>query len=239
MRSVRLCLPIWLALTATAAAQPVFRKVETLEWMAVDSPLIVRASVLDFSRQAARGSAELDTIVVRVRETIKGVDRPFHTFAIYNLVYRDDVPHWKATGEDLLIFFTDRLKNEDLSAYPVTPRYVSSSVQAIVPFGPRVKPAVPQLVPPVCYTLDFQDPTDPREILARTREAVRVSLKAKAPREHTVRWPSGAENIDRLVPVDARLEAQARLWTRSENATLRSEAAKALVLFPSVEKRSP
>jgi hypothetical protein len=238
MRGVRLCLPIWLALVTSASAQPVFYKVKTLEWMAADSPLIVRASVLDFTRKPDVGSAVLDTIVVRVRETIKGVDRPYHTFEIHNRVYRDDVPHWKETGEDLLIFFSDRNENGDLPAYPVTPRYVSTGVQAIVPFGPRVKPAVPQLVHPVCYTMDLRDPTDPGEILARTREAVRVP-RAKPPRDHTVHWPQGAENIDRLVPVDGRLEAQAKLWARSENATLRSEAAKALALFPSAENVRP
>jgi HEAT repeat protein len=52
---------------------------------------------------------------------------------------------------------------------------------------------------------------------------------------HTVRWPPMGTVIDRVVPVDDRLERQARQWTRSEDWLLRKEGAKALGYFRSDE----
>lgn len=236
MRPARLALPVlpwlWLWLAPTAGAQPTFTRAETLEWMAAESPLVVRGLVVDFARETDPAGAVWDTVVVRVLETLKGPRRPFHTFAMHNLVHKEDLPRWKGTGQELLIFFTDRTDHEKLSAYDVTPRDVSPGRQAVIELSGRGGSGGAKVV----YTLDLKDPSGPREVLDRTRAAVAASRGPGGPRAHQVRWPKGSGgNVDRVVPVDERLGRQARLWARSGDAGLREEGAKALGSVASAE----
>ncbi len=76
-----------LVMAATAgqsSAQPVFHRVETLEWLAADCPIIVRGTVADFARDVDEHGDTWDTVVVKVRETIKGAHQRSHTFVIGN-----------------------------------------------------------------------------------------------------------------------------------------------------------
>jgi hypothetical protein len=75
-----------------AQAQPVNLTVDTVDWMAVDSPVIVRAVVSDFVHQRDDAAAkEWSAVVLRVRETLKGPHKPFHTVAmeVYPRVSRE------------------------------------------------------------------------------------------------------------------------------------------------------
>jgi hypothetical protein len=82
----RLLLVLVLALgpVAGAGAQPIRITVETLDWMAADSAVIVRAVVIDVAHEVDDSKTGWDTVVVKVRETLKGPHKPFHTFAIRN-----------------------------------------------------------------------------------------------------------------------------------------------------------
>jgi len=70
--------------------------------------------------------------------------------------------------------------------YELTLRSGSWSVIELVP---TAKP--PSHLEKV-YTLDLQDPTDPKEIVEYTRTAIAAAEKAKPLRKHQFRWPRGA-----------------------------------------------
>ena len=138
-------------------------RVETLEWMVADSPAIIRAFVVDFAREEDQATnAVVDTVVVRVLETLKGVDKPFHTFTISNRAYCEALPDWKKSGSELLIFLTDKNRGEHEAKYDFRPREIATGVLAIFDLS---KVENKQRFARV-YTGDLRDLTEPEVLLA-------------------------------------------------------------------------
>ncbi len=232
----------WIIAFAEDAAwsQPLFYRVESLEWMAADCPVIVRGSVVDFVREVGQRGDVWDTVVLKVKETIKGQNRPFHTFVLNNLVYCESLRLWRNSGREILVFL-DRSRRVDtevyddqagpLLAYEFTPRFVSQGRQAIIERPGPGNPAIERLA----YTMDLKELTTYDAILRHVRDDVVAARALDSRRSYEVRWPKGSENIDRMVPVDRRLETLARAWARSDQQGLREEGAKALGCFKSDE----
>jgi hypothetical protein len=240
-----LVLSLVLVLASEGRAQPLFRTAETLDWMAADSQVVVRAVVSDFAQETDGSKQKWNTVVLKVRETLKGQHRPFHTYVVPDQSPnyqpdrdRDDLLRRKKTGQELLVFLDDS-KRPDLGVwwrdqarfYDLAPR---SASYFLIELAAPAEPAAGPL--PKVYTLDMQDPTEPKAILDYARGAVAAAAKVKQARPHKFRWPRGsAENIDRVVPVDERLERQARRWVESDDPKWRWEGARALACFKSDE----
>ena len=230
--------PIVALLTSVAVAQPLFTTVETLEWMAADSPVIVRGVVLNFERKVDETGNNLfrDTVVIKVRETLKGQHKPFRTLRIDNWSLGTDLHRWKKSQHELLVFLTDRFKGKKLNHNQLAPRNFCYERSAMIEL--TVKEKLPSLENKSrlrkWYTLDLKDLRARKEILKRTRVAIADARKIKCLRAHKVHWPkSSAGNIIRIVPAGSQLEREARRWVQSDKPRLREEGAKALGLFPS------
>ena len=83
------------------------------------------------------------------------------------------------------------------------------------------------------YTRDLRKLTRPEEILEATRAAIALPREPGKPCSSWLRFPGHGDFLRVTVPVDSRLEAKAREWTRSEDKELRREGAKALMFYRS------
>ncbi len=239
----RVLAPLFLVVTLAAStrAQPLHYTVNTLEWLAADSRVVVRATIAAYDRQTDDSGLVRDTIVLRVRETLKGPHKPFHTFVINNRCYQDDLPRWKNSNCELLAFLIEskRIKSvgyeeepEKLAAYELVPHYISHGRPALIELA---VPEKPRTGLGSAFTMDFKTLSSPREILGHARAAVAAVRPIDRLPSHTVRSPSEGAIIDWVVPVDERLERRARKWTASSDLSLRTEGAKALGHFRSDE----
>jgi hypothetical protein len=226
--SLALCLP------AEVKSQPLSITVETLDWMAADSQVIVRAVVTDFVHEVDDSKTEWDTVVIKVRETLKGQHRPFHTFVIQNYRSSDhtELSRYKKSGQELLVFLVESKRfGKKVALYGLTPRRASHrglielAVDAKTPMGGDR----------FVYTLDLKNLRQPKEILDYTRTAITAGEKIKKLRSHSFQSTETPGWVTRVVPVDERLARQARRWVASNDPKWRLEGAKALQYFKSDE----
>jgi hypothetical protein len=70
-----LVLSLLLFFASDVRAQPLFYTVETLDWMAADSQVVVRAVVVDFVDEVDGAKQKWNTVVIRVRATLKASKR--------------------------------------------------------------------------------------------------------------------------------------------------------------------
>jgi hypothetical protein len=170
-----LVLSLLLFFASAVRAQPLFYTVETLDWMAADSQVVVRAVVVDFVDEVDGAKQKWNTVVIRVRATLKGKHKPFHTYVIPDWGH-DKLAGWKKTQQELLVFLADTRApdasnqwwnkwNKKAALYELTLRSGSWSVIELV------TAAKPRSHFEKVYTLDLQDPTDPNEIVEYTRTA--------------------------------------------------------------------
>jgi hypothetical protein len=234
-----LVLPLVLFLASEVRAQPLFYTVETLDWMAADSQVVVRAAVVDFVQEVDGSQRKWITVVIKVRETFKGRHKPFHTYVAPEWDHHE-VPRWKSTERELLVFLADakpvnlgaRWWGEKGALYELTPR---NGYGSVIELTAPAKLGRNLAHLGKVYTLDLQDPTDPKTILQYTRDAIAANEKVKPLREHHLVWPRGAATFTRRVPVNVLLERQARRWVVSDDPTLREEGARSLKFFKSDE----
>jgi hypothetical protein len=244
-----LVVSLLLFLASDLRAQPLFYTVETLDWMAADSQVVVRAVVVDFADEMDGDKQKWNTVVIRVRETLKGKHKPFHTYVVPDWG-RDKLAGWKKTEQELLVFLADtkapdasnRWWHKKAALYDLTLRSGTYGLIELVTGSTRiaaVSPSMSLLVPvqrshlEKVFTLDLQDPTDSKKIVEYTRTAIAAAEKVKPLRKHQVCWPRGPVTYTRVVPVTELLERQARKWIRSDEQSLREEGARALQFFKS------
>ncbi len=234
-----LVLPLVLLLAAEARAQPLFYTVETLDWMAADSQVVVRAVVVDYVREVDGPKRKWITVVIKVRETLKGQHKPFHTYVVPDWDHHE-VPRWKKTERELLVFLADtrpanvgaRWWCEKAALYDLTLR---NSYGSVIELTAPAKLGTNIAHLGKVYTLDLRDPTEPKKVLQYARDAIAANKKVKRLREHHLVWPRGAATFTRKVPVNELLERQARRWASSDDQFLREEGARALKFFKSDE----
>jgi hypothetical protein len=228
-----LVLSLTLFLAPHAGAQPIQVTVETLDWMAADSKVIVRAVVIDLVHEVDPPREEWDTVVVKVRQTLKGEHKPFHTFVLRNWRSTDseELARWKKSGQEVLAFLVPG--NEGLGAkvarYPLTAR--KASLGGIIELAPAAR--TPTGGEQYVYTLTLKNLREPNEILDACREAIAAAEKFKPKRSHRFTAVEPPGWVTRVVPVDPRLEAQARRWVASDDPRWRAEGARALRYFKS------
>jgi hypothetical protein len=228
-----LVLLVAFVLAPPAAGQPINITVETLDWMAADSPIIVRGVVLDVVHEVDDEQTGWDTVVVKVRETLKGRHRPFHTFAVRN--WRSDDPEelarWKKSAQEVLVFLVPGEKDhgEKAALYQLTAR--RASLGGLIELAPAAK--TPGGGERIVYTMDRKNLREPKEILDACRAAIAAGEKFKPKRSHSFTVDETPGWVTRVVPVDARLEAHALGWAAADGPRLREDAARALAHFKS------
>src|SRR5262245_20001237 len=229
-----LILSLALGLASGVAAQPIGITVDTLDWMAADSQVVVRAVVVDSVHEEDDTQRHWDTVVIKVRETLKGPHKPFHTFVIRNWYSSDpkELARWKKAEQEVLIFLVKSWRfGEKASLYELTP--CRNSLQGVIELAPDAKTATGG--ERIAYTLDMKNLTDPKAILKYTRSAIIAAEKIRDLRAHAFQSVESPGWVTRVVPVDERLERQARQWVTSDDPKWREQGAKALRYFKSDE----
>jgi len=205
-------------LTASAEGQPQFNRIDSLEWMAADSKAIVRAVVVDVTREPADHDWEFwDTVTVKVLETLKGTPRAKVTFVVNTLRSDEELARWKQQRQELLLFLVEgkllREQHANYARHELAPR-------------PRWKRSCIELgsgATPHVLTMDLGVLTDPKPVLERTRAAIAATAKAGQVGKHVVRRPVSSWRgafVYLTVPADRRLETNARRWVESPEGSM-------------------
>jgi hypothetical protein len=217
--------------TAAATGQPVLQDVDSLEWMVADSSLIVSGTVIGEQINEEPEGYVWHTVAFRVDETLKGQHRPTLQFIVQTSTIDKEIGRWRDEHRRLLAFLDDsprvvaRWHSRKWARYPFAPRtgYLRGS---FIELGRQDGPA--------CYTLDLRALAGSEPILEATRHAIRGTASTARLCSHWFMVPG--DSLKRLtVPVDSRLEAQARRWVGSADKDLRVLGASALVYFRSDE----
>jgi hypothetical protein len=208
----------------------------SLEWLVADSDVVVRATVVDVSREPANGLDRV-RVTVDVHETVKGRPTKRLKFDAYAAPEVKTFEELKETGQESLLFlvraerhpFKAEVRGDGVDvATELEPHEVSEWQwdQSIVRLGP---PAAKQRLTLPIFTVDLRLLTIPDEVLQAARAAVVEGGKAERVRFHEVHLfydvmrvtgKSGDANI-LYVPIDGRLEAAARAWIKSPGDILR------------------
>src|SRR5690242_16367759 len=101
---LRLALSMLLVLSLAAAArgQPVVEEIDAVEWMAADSSLIVRGTVVAEQINEEPEGFVWHTVAFRVDETLKGVHRPTLRFIVQTNTIDKEIGRWKDERRPLL-----------------------------------------------------------------------------------------------------------------------------------------
>jgi hypothetical protein len=220
---------VWTAVTARG--QPIVEDIDSVEWMAADSSLIVRGTVIAEQIKEEPEGYVWHKVAFRVDETLKGEHRPTLQFIVQTNTIDKEIGQWRDESRPLLAFLDDsprvvaRWRSKNWARFPFAPRtgYCNGS---FLELGRQGAPA--------CYTLDFRALRGTEPILEATRNAIRGLAITARICSHAFMIPG--DSLKRLtVPVDSRLEAQARKWTGSADMYVRVLGASALVYFRSDE----
>ena len=137
-RVVLLYLPSLLTIAAwqcvSAPGQPLFEHKASLEWLTADSDVVVRATITDVVPLSSKGHDVWHTVTLRVRETLKGTDRPAVTLAVRRWRPDEDLIEWKKQRREFLLFLVDgdRYARDDdrYSEFKWAPYFVNYGVPA-------------------------------------------------------------------------------------------------------------
>lgn len=222
------CLSTLAYFAAAARAQPLAQDLDSIEWMAADSSLIVRGSILAVETDNERESFPWHRVYFRVEETIKGTHHRSLAFIVKSSAGDREIRQWRETRPVLVFlkesrFVVARWRQRKYSRYPFAPRTGHSSF-SIVGLDPTEETSL--------YDLSLTAITDPASILKVTKEAAAAPAIAGESCRYWLNVPGGS--LMRLAaPVDDRLEYRAKQWLRSEDKQFRREGVGALVFFRS------
>ena len=164
---------------------------------------------------------------------MKGGHKPFHTFVIQNRrsIDPEELSRWKRSGQEVLVFLVpgDKQFGEKVALYQLTAR--KAALEGLIELAPAAM--TPTGGERYIYTLSLKNLREPKEILDDCREAIAAAAKFEPKRAHSFTAVEPPGWVTRVVPVDARLEAQARKWVASDDPRWREEGARALKYFMS------
>jgi len=240
-RNAAFCLSSLVIMTTVpctvAQGQPVFEDKASLEWLAADSDVVVRATIVDVARESSEAHEVWDTVALKVHETLKGTHRPTVTLGVRQWRSDEDLAEWKKQRREFLLFLVDsgRYEREEprYAKFKWAAQFVSHGVPAFVHFDEKAKSNP--------LTLDLKVPTERQDIIERTRAAVAAVADAEPAGKHVFRWYGGI--VSWTFPVDRCLETAARRWIESPDefmphgarveGCLKAEGAAALRHFKS------
>ena len=225
---------LFLSLSVLAApasrvdAQPIVDDVDSIELMAADSTLVVRGTILAMRTEEKPPGYVWHTLAFGVDETLKGQHRPRREFVVLTNTVEKDLERWREQDRPLLVFLDEsrctvaRWGRREYLRFPFAPRtgYPKGSFLELDP-GARSR----------AYTMDLQPTTDPETILRATKTAIAAPGQAARLCVHQATPPNvGLVRVS--VPMDGRLEEQARKWLASDDKDLRREGARGARLLP-------
>jgi len=198
--------------------QPVFEHKASLEWLAADSDVVVRATVANVAPDSSESYDVWYTVTLKVHETLKGTHRATIKLIVRRWRSDEDLAEWRKQRREFLLFLVDskRYEREEsgYTKFKWAPQFVSHGVPAFVHFDEKAKSNP--------LTLDLKVPTERQDIIERTRAAVAAAADAKPTVKYVFRWYGGI--VFWTFPVDRRLETAARRWIRSPNDFMPSGA---------------
>ena len=160
-----------LAMPATSFSQPIFTTTASLEWMVVDSSLIVRGRIGSIEELETRPSVFLVTLTVT--ETLKGSVQEKIEFVLPAKSYPVDgvLAAWADKEKELLVFLRDsksveKLTGKDYSKFPYAPRSGWRDESVLLLDAQAEVQVMSKRIEPL---------SDPQEILKRTRAAVEAT----------------------------------------------------------------
>lgn len=213
--------------------------VESLEWMAIDSPLVVTGTIDEIvpeDRLTFKGDVE---IKLRVKETLKGNAHDTVTFSMFMGHATQYLNRWKEEQCDVLVFLVHPKPSlqdgEDKLTY-FGREYSVDTLCAIIAddryWNNRWSPDWP---PSMDISVSKHS-----DLVSRTRQAIAEfeagNVRAGLPAELRF-YPQGFSAKSILVPIGPSLEALARKMLRSEIEPLCINGLDALKCFPSAENQ--
>jgi hypothetical protein len=213
-----------------ARGQPVLESVDSIEWMAADSSVVVCGTIVAHKSEEDPQGLVWHTVTLRVDETLKGRHRTTVQFVVAANTIEKQLATWKQTGRPVLAFLDEsrcvvsRTRLRRFARFPLSPRK-GWAKGSFVELDPAATPGA--------YTLDLKPITRPEEILRATRDAIAAPPSPGKLCDYSFDLPHEVGWRRLTVPGDARLEAKALQWIRSDDKDVRREGASALVLFPS------
>ncbi len=194
---------------SAATAQPLFATVDTLEWMVVDSDVIVRATITDGRREPDGPHAVWETVTAKVDETLKGTHRPEVKFVIRPYPASKEPARWKEQKRSVLLFLVDSKGAEKRD-----PKYAEQDLALRPTHTWRLSCiALDKDAQAIILTRDVRAPTDPEVVLELTRAAIAAMAKTEPRGSHVLHWTGavprhsmwwGYHRLSLRVPVDGR-----------------------------------
>lgn len=201
---------------------------DSIEWITVDSDLVVRGKVTAVTKRKGPGDVVWYDATVTVAETLKGAKRRTVKLAVRHL-YGATPADWRAKKREMLLFLVDSKRrvadDKDYAKAPFALRPHDGA--ALVLDGPS---------PDRAYSSSF-DVLDKRDTIL---DAARAAATSTATTSHRLDVPYGAPAYRALwsgsavwmtVPVDARLEQLALGWVAATDMSTREEGVAALAHF--------
>ena len=99
----------------TVLGQPGFQEVESLEWQVADAKVIVRATIVETTREPGEADHVWETVTLKVRETLKGKHQQTIKFVVDHYTSDDQLSAWMSGKAELLLFLVNsqRLKKSE------------------------------------------------------------------------------------------------------------------------------
>ena len=234
----RFCAILSCALLATTCLAEINGD-ESIDLIIADSDTVVRGRVIAVVRDTGKGSVIYETAKVKVTETLKGPKRD-EIILLTRHTGRENIPsQWREEGVEMLFCVVkgERYKDNDK-------RYAESEWTVRYRWGRLSAFRLNDKPERGVFTTDFKVLTKADDIMKAARQAASASTRKKKLLEHRVDVPGATEAHKKLyagssvylvVPVDERLEKQAKKWLKSTDFMLRYEGARALRHFKTDE----
>jgi hypothetical protein len=232
---------ILMCMAAPAYGQPLFGRLDSIEWMAADSSLIVRGTIETLSTEKDPDGSLWHTVRFRVQETLKGDRQPSVQF----LMRSNDIPRevelideWKSREEPLLVFLSKSKclvarGNRRHARYDFAPR-TGFRDQSLVALKSENENPVLTMAQQALSREDIVEAT--KAAIAFPGDGATLcshSFLLPADLVRDTYWVQTGGGVKLSVPIDSRLEAQARRWIKSTDGSLRVTGTEALIYFRS------
>lgn len=237
----RLALAICL-LQVSAIAQPISADADSIEWITMDSTVIVRGTIAALQTRQDSSGGEWHAVTLAVDETLLGQHEPQRQFVVRSNADDLRLRTWHEARTPLAAF----LKPSPCLVARDGPRFMRFAL------APRTGWCEGSLIDlsgtagPQVFTLELSVLSDPAAITRAIEDSIKSAPVQASRCDHRLQLPRQASQntawrrytetggaIFLHVPIDARLESQAVRWIESPNGELRVLGAGALLYFRS------
>jgi hypothetical protein len=219
----------WFFLAGEGSAQMGYQA-DSLEWLIVDSDVVVRASVVKVERESIpnpepklyREPEDWFIVTLKVHETLKGEPVGSLTFTERTVAYFRVYEGWRDAEREQLWFLVRKKEGQDAESEKIAARSrlgLYGGGWSVVRLGPPVPEERRfQAMPPPIFSMDLTVREKPDDILKAARVAAAEGGQRGRVQGHGIELPRGVmqrsghsgDANSLSVPVDRRLERMAR-----------------------------